>query len=72
MKKNYVEMGRYYRSNPYGLVKTVCRGYNYESGEVFIAYVNVNKGGCASDIFLMPENEFQNIFIGLCGNSATG
>lgn len=63
MKNNFVAMGEYYSANPYGLVRTVCRAFDYQSGDAMIAYVNVNKGGVASDVFLMPENEFINIFM---------
>jgi hypothetical protein len=28
-----------------------------------IAYVNIKAGGYASEIFLMPEDQFMNIFI---------
>lgn len=61
--KNFVKMGSYYRANPYGLVRTILRGYDHLSGEEMIAYVNVKNGGMASDIFLMPETEFKNIFL---------
>ena len=63
MAKNYVAMGTYYRANPYGLVRTVCKAFDYKSGEPMIGYVNVSDGGVASDIFLMPENEFKNVFL---------
>lgn len=61
--KKFVEMGDYYRANPYGLVKTVLRGFDHLSGEAMIAYVNVQDGGMASDVFFMPEEEFKNIFL---------
>lgn len=63
MKNNFVGMGCFYRANPYGLVKTICRGFDAVSGDAMIAYVYVGKGGCASEIFLMLENEFKNIFL---------
>ena len=63
MTKNYVAMGSYYHANPYGLVRTVCKAFDYQSGEAMIAYVNVNEGGQASDVFLMPEDTFKNIFL---------
>lgn len=63
MKNSYVGMGCFYRANPYGLVKTVCRTIDAISGDVVIAYVNVGKGGCASDVFIIPEAEFINIFL---------
>ena len=62
MKKN-IDMGCYYNANPYGLVRTVCRAYDFQSGDPMIAYVNISKGGVAGDVFLMPENEFKNIFL---------
>ena len=64
MAKNYVAMGTYYHANPYGLVRTVCKGFDWQSGEAMIAYVNVDNGGVASDVFLMPEDQFKNIFLG--------
>ena len=63
MKKN-IDMGSYYNAAPYGLVRTVCKAYDYQSGDAMIAYVNVSSGGIAGDVFLMPENEFKNIFLG--------
>lgn len=59
----FVGMGCFYRANPYGLVRTVCRATDINSGDVMIAYVNVKNGGIASDVFLMPENEFINTFL---------
>ena len=63
MKNSYVGMGCFYRANPYGLVKTVCRGFDVDSGDAIIAYVQVGEGGCASDVFFIPETEFMNIFL---------
>ena len=63
MKNNFVAMGCFYRANPYSLVKTICRGFDADSGDVMIAYVQVGKGGCASEVFFMLENEFKNIFL---------
>ena len=63
MKKNYVEMGSYY-TNGNALVKTVCRATSaHDNDAKFIAYAHVSKGGEASEIFLMPEQEFMEIFI---------
>ena len=61
MQNNTVAMGTYYRANPYGLVRTVCRAFD-QAGDAMIVYVNVGEGGCASDALIMPENEFINIF----------
>lgn len=63
MKQNFVSMGSFYRANPYGLVKTIYRAIDAISGDAVIAYVNVGKGGYASDVFIMPETEFMNIFL---------
>ena len=63
MKKSFIGMGDYYHANTYGLVRTVCKAYDFESGEAMIAYVNVNEGGYVSDVFLMPEIQFKNIFL---------
>ncbi len=67
MKNNFVEMGTYYQANPYGLIRTVCKIFDAQSGDAMIAYVNVGKGGVASEIWAMPENEFINIFLGKRG-----
>lgn len=56
-------MGCFYHANPYGLVKTICRGFDSQSGDAMIAYVQVQKGGYAGDIFFMPEEEFKNTFL---------
>ena len=61
--KNFVEMGSYYTANPYGLVRTVCRAFDHQSGDSMIAYVNIAKGGVASDVFIMPEDQFKNVFM---------
>lgn len=63
MSKKFVGMGDYYRANPYGLVRTVCKAFDDQSGEAMIAYVNVSEGGYVSDVFLMPEVQFKNIFL---------
>lgn len=63
MKNTYVGMGCFYHTNPYGLVKTICRGLDSQSGDAMIAYVQVQKGGYAGDIFFMPEEEFKNTFL---------
>lgn len=60
---SFVAMGEYYRSEPYGLVKTVCRAIDSESGNAMICYCNIEKGGYSSEVFCMPENEFVNIFV---------
>lgn len=61
--KKFVEMGKFYQANPYGLVRTVCRAFDAESGDAMIGYVNVSNGGCASDVFVMSETCFKNIFM---------
>lgn len=63
MKKNFISMGSFYRADNYGLIKTVCRGFDYKSNDAMIAYVKVGNGGYASEIFFMPENEFMDIFL---------
>ena len=63
MAKNYIEMGGHYHANPYGLVKVVCRGFDHLSGEAVIAYANIGNGGIVGDIFMMPEEQFKNIFL---------
>ena len=62
--KSTVNMNSYYRAEPYGLVRTVCRATDNESGKAMIVYVNVGQGGFASDPLVMPESQFKNIFIG--------
>ena len=63
MKCNYVAMGSYYQANPYGMVRTICRATDFNSGEAIIIYVNILNGGFASETFAMPEVEFKNIFL---------
>lgn len=58
----YIEMGSYYQANPYGLVRTICKAID-EAGDAQIVYVNVGKNGFVGDAYLMPENEFSNIFL---------
>lgn len=60
--KNFVGMGQFYRANPYGLVKTVCRGFDANSGDAMIAYVQVGKGGCASEVFSCPRTNLETSF----------
>lgn len=61
--KTSIDMGVYYNMAPYGLVRTVCRATNVNSGESMIVYVHVGKGGMASEPFTMLENEFKNSFL---------
>lgn len=63
MGKIHVEMGNYYRTNSYGLVRTVCRAIDAGTGEVMTVFVKVGGDGCVSDTFVMPELEFENLFI---------
>lgn len=58
MGKNTVNMGYNYNDNSGKLVRTVCRAYT-KAGEAMIAYVNIDNGGYASDVYLMEENEFK-------------
>ena len=63
MRKNYVEMGSYY-TNKNALVKTVCRATSaLDNNLKLIAYAHVSRGGEASEIFVMPEEEFVNLFL---------
>jgi len=57
MGKNSVNMGYNYNDDSGKLVRTVCRAYT-QTGDSMIAYVNIDKGGYASDVYLMEENEF--------------
>ena len=61
MKNRYVSMGYNYTDNNGSLVRTVCRAY-MPNGEAMIAYVNVDAGGYASDVYLMNEEEFKSRF----------
>ncbi len=63
MKNTYVAMGTYYRADQYGLVRTVCRATDVKTGEVITAYVEVGEGGCVGEVMLMPELEFEQIFL---------
>ena len=62
--KKFVEIGSYYNIQPYGLIKTICRAYDYETGEAMIVYANVNDGGYVSDAIVLPECDFVNMCIG--------
>ena len=59
--KNYVQMGFHYVDKNHQLVRTVCRALT-QTNEPMIAYVNVDKGGYASDVYLMNEDEFKSRF----------
>lgn len=61
MVKNTVNMRYNYIDEDGILVRTVCRAYT-QSGEAMIAYVNIDKGGYASDIYLMEESMFKSRF----------
>lgn len=61
MKKT--EMGRYYHSNVFGLVKVICRAIDHLSGESMIIYAQVGKNGCASEPWAMEEREFENTYV---------
>lgn len=61
MKNNRVEMGVYYNSKEFGLVRTVCQAIDLNSKKVMIAFVKVGEGGCASEMYLLPRNEFMDM-----------
>lgn len=62
--KSYVEMGTYYRHEPNNiLVRTVCTATHSNTNERMIGYVHVGRGGCASEVFVMPEIEFKKLFL---------
>jgi len=63
MVQKFIEMGSYYNKSPFGLIKTICRATNYESGDSYIVYAQVNKGGNVGEPLLMPEQGFKNIFL---------
>lgn len=63
MNKNFVSMCSYYRSETHGLIRTVCRAFVYDTGDPMIAFVAVDGAGNASDVLLMPEDEFIKIFL---------
>ena len=56
--KRYVQMGYHYTDEKGQLIRTVCRAFT-QTNDPMIAYVNVDKGGFASDVFLMNEDEFK-------------
>lgn len=55
-----VDMGVYYNTATLGLVRTVARGFDNQSGEPMIMYAPVDNNGCMKDFWLMPEKEFIN------------
>ena len=61
MAKNTVNMGYNYICDSGKLVRTVCRAYT-QAGKAMIAYVNIDNGGYASDVYLMDEKEFKAKF----------
>lgn len=60
--KRTTEMGSYYHSNVFGLVKVVCRATDHLSGEPMIIYSQVGKNGCASAPWSMSEKEFEDTY----------
>ena len=61
MTKNTVNMGYNYVDKDGNLVRTVCRAYT-QYGDTVIAYVNIDKGGYASDVYVMREALFRSKF----------
>lgn len=57
--KDYIQMGAYYNKTPFGLIKTVCRTTDPESGKTFIAFVKI-KDGYAGNILSIPEQNFRD------------
>ena len=61
--KSYIEMGSYYRYEANNvLVRTVCSAIHADTSEKMIGYVHVGRGGYASEVFVMPESEFKELF----------
>ena len=63
MKKNFVARGEYYFSEKNGRARTVCRGIDMKTGESMIAFVKVNEGGVASEVFFISEAEFRSMYL---------
>lgn len=61
MKENYIAMGAYYCAYPQGLVRTICKATN--GIDNIVVYVNVIKGGYASEVQYMLETDFKRIFL---------
>lgn len=61
--QKFVEMGKFYHNSAGTLIKTVCRGINTTDKQNMVAFAYVGKGGCVSDINLMPEDEFISTFL---------
>lgn len=64
MKKKKLEMGEYYYTNLYGLIRTICRATTIKDNIPMIAFVKIQEHGFASEIFLLPEHEFQELLGG--------
>ena len=60
--KSYIEMGAYYRHQD-TLVKTVCAMTHADTKEKLIGYVEVSKGGLASDLYVMSELKFKELYM---------
>ena len=63
MKTSFVAMGEYYNADSHGLIRTVCRGYDYKTKKSMIAYTPVKNGGVVDEILLISEKEFTKIFL---------
>lgn len=58
-----IEMGSYYRAEPYGLIKTVCKAYNSDTGDSMVVFSKVEVGGYAGEMKVMPESTFKSTFL---------
>lgn len=64
MKKVSVDMGTYYTSlDQSSLVRTIGRATDVRTLAPMIMFVNVKEGGCASEPFMMAEDEFVNAYV---------
>lgn len=64
MKKISVDMGAYYTSlDQTSLVRTVGRATDVRTLTPMIMFVNVKEGGCASEPFVMAEDEFVSAYM---------
>jgi hypothetical protein len=56
-----IDMGEYYMTKNCGLVRTVCRALNMETGDSMIVFVVVDTGGYASEAKAMTETNFMKM-----------
>jgi hypothetical protein len=60
-EEKMIELGKYYLTDEYGLIRTICRATEADSLETKIGFVMIGKGGYTGSMLLLGEDDFKKM-----------